>query len=254
MYYVGRSAQYGFNCVAVATSTTPGGPYTDRGPLARADGAADSAGRPIGCGDQTGYANIDPSPLAAADGRYLYLSTDNTCPAGSGACTSANGTPRPTISVIPLSPDGLSASGPRTALFSGDPGTWEAAGAAVPTVENPTALEHGGTYYVLYSGGDWQGAYGMGYATASSPGGPFTKGAENPILSETTAVLSPGGGDTPVTGPSGGAWLIYHGRDGSYANPRTLRIDPFSWTAGPAGTPDVPVIAGPTSTPQPATP
>jgi hypothetical protein len=259
MYHVGISAQFGFNCVAVATSPDPGGPYTDRGPLS--NGTVDGANRPVGCGDQTGYGNIDPSPFTdpAGGGSYLYVSTDHTCPSGASACTSANGKFSPTISVIPLAADGLSASGPRTALFSGAPGTWEAAGLATPIVENPSGLAHSSasgkrSYYLLYSGGNWQGAYGMGYATADRPDGPFAKSPANPILSETSAVRSPGGGDTPVIGPAGATWLVYHGRADSYANPRTLRIDPFSWTAGTSGTPDVPTISGPTSTPQPVAP
>ena len=48
--------------------------------------------------------------------------------------------------------------------------------------------------------------------------------------------------------------MVPNGWYGSYANPRTLRIDPLSWTAGPAGTPDAPTITGPTSTPQPTRP
>jgi beta-xylosidase len=108
-----------------------------------------------------------------------------------------------------------------------------------------------GTYYLLYSGGNWQGAYGMGYATAASPTGPFTKSPRNPILAGTPSVLSPGGADTPVIGPHGATWLVYHGRSSSLSAPRTLRIDPFSWSPG---TPAVPVISGPTSTPQPTLP
>jgi hypothetical protein len=92
----------------------------------------------------------------------------------------------------------------------------------------------------------------MGYATATSPTGPFTKAATNPILGQIPPVFSPGGGDTPVVGPRGGTWMVYHGRTGSYAIPRTLRIDPFSWRPS-AGT-DVPVLGGPTSTAQPLEP
>jgi beta-xylosidase len=258
MYHVGISAQFGFNCVAVATSPDPGGPYIDTGPLS--NGTVDGANRPVGCGDKTGYGNIDPSPFTdPADGRtYLYVSTDHTCPSGATACTSANGKFNPTISVIPLAADGLSATGPRTALFSGALGTWEATGLATAIVENPSGLAHsdasGNHYYLLYSGGNWQGAYGMGYARADRPDGPFVKSPANPILSETSAVRSPGGGDTPVIGPHGAAWLVYHGRVNSTANPRTLRIDSFSWTPGQSGTPDVPTISGPTSTPQPTAP
>jgi len=37
MYYVGQSAQLHLNCIGVATSPTPGGPYSDQGPLPGAD-------------------------------------------------------------------------------------------------------------------------------------------------------------------------------------------------------------------------
>jgi beta-xylosidase len=209
MYYVGLS-RYGVNCVAVATAVSPGGPYTDRGPL------SDGAGRAIGCGDATGLGNIDPSPFVDADGRaYLYVSTRR---------------PQPRISVIPLAADRLHAAGPRRALLSGH-------GAVV---EGPAVFRHRGTYYLLYSHGGYRGRYGMAYATARSPTGPFRRRAT--ILSQTRSVFSPGGGDVPVSGPHGGTWLVYHGRAGSYAAVRTLRVAPLRWHRG---RPDVPIVAGP---------
>jgi hypothetical protein len=254
MYYVGLSSSTNANCVGVATSSAPGGPYTDQGPLSNA--TTDAEGRPVGCGDNAGYGQIDPSLFIdpATGRRYLYVSEDFACPSQSTSCTSQNSTLQPTISVIPLSDDSLSATGPRTPLFSGDPGSWEAAGTDLPgstgvsTVEGPMMIEHDGTYYLLYSGGSWRSQYAMGYATASSPLGPFTKAAANPILQSTTSVIGPGGGDVPVTGPSGGLWLVYHGRSTS-DDVRVMRVDPFSWTLA-AGGPAVPTIGGPTSTPQ----
>jgi beta-xylosidase len=252
MYYVGLSAQLNVNCVGVATSPTPGGPYSDQGPLdlANSSGAISvsdptSASTPLGCGDAAGTGNIDPSPFIDPSGRaYLYVSTDRSCSGGS--CTL-----KPTISVIPLTPDFLRASGSRTALFSGDVGTWEASEVNAPTVEGPSMELHDGTYYLFYSGGSWQGAYGMGYATATSPMGPFAKSPSNPILAQSSAVLSPGGGDALVTGPHGGLWMVYAGRDSTYAEPRTLRLDAFTWKpATSADAPDIPVISGPTATPQ----
>lgn len=195
MYYVGLS-RYGVNCVGVAVSSAPGGPYTDLGPLAG------------GCG------NIDPSPFVDADGRaYLYVSTTR---------------PEPRISVIPLAPDRLHAAGSRHALLSGR-------GAVV---EGPAVFRHRGTYYLLYSHGRYRRRYGMAYATASSPTGPFHR--RGTILSQTPRVFSPGGGDVPVSGPHGGTFLVYHGRWGSYAALRTLRVAPLRWRRG---RPDVPVIA-----------
>jgi beta-xylosidase len=244
MYYVGLSSQFNFNCIGVAVATAPGGPYADRGPL----GPANSAGVPMGCGDDAAMGNNDPSPFTGADGQsYLYVSTANAC--AGGTCQRD-----PTISVIPLTSDRLQASGPRTPLFSGTAGTWEGDGVSPPVVENPVALLHGGTYYVLYSGGSYTGAYGMGYATSAAPTGPFTKSPNNPILAQTSSVYSPGGGDIPVTGPHAGTWMVYHGREGSYSAVRTLRIDPFSWTSTGDTTPAIPTISGPTDTPQPIAP
>jgi xylan 1,4-beta-xylosidase len=226
------------HCVGVAVSPVPGGPFTDLGPLTSTDGGVDASGRPIGCGDDAGYGNIDPAPFVDVDGRgYLYVSTDRRCDA-SGACV-----PEPTISVIPLSDDLLHAAGPRMPLLKGEPG-WESSGRR-PLVENPWMERRGSRYYLFYSGGDWRGAYGMGYATASSPTGPaFVRAPENPILRETESVRSPGGGMI-LRGPAGRDWLVYHGRAGAYEQPRTLRIDPVIWS------PDETVrIAGPTTGPQ----
>ena len=225
------------HCVGVAVSPAPGGPFTDLGPLTAADGEVDASGRPVGCGDDAGYGNIDPAPFVDADGRsYLYVSTDWRCDA-TGACVL-----EPTISVIPLSDDLLHAAGPRVPLLKGE-GGWELSGGR-PLVENPWMVRRGPSYHLFYSGGDWRGAYGMGHATGSSPAGPFVRTPENPILRETGSVRSPGGGMI-VRGPAGADWLVYHGRTGAYDQPRTLRIDPVVWN------PDETVrIAGPTTGPQ----
>jgi hypothetical protein len=237
MYYTGLSADYGVNCVATATATSPGGPYADQGPLM----PASDTGQPQGCADSAGRGNIDPSPFIDADGRaYLYTSTDFS-PTRL----------QPTVSVTPLAPDLTHASGPRVPLFSGDANTWEAAGVSAPTVEGPTMVLRKGTYYLLYSGGSWRAAYGMGYATGAAATGPFTKSPSNPIFAQTSSVLSPGGGDTPVVGPQGNLWLLYHARANSYNDPRTLRIDPLSWQPG---SPDAPLLGTPSATPQTTAP
>ena len=88
----------------------------------------------------------------------------------------------------------------------------------------------------------------QGYATASSPTGPFVKSGDNPVLREREGVLSPGGGMV-VTGPAGETWLAYHGRRGAYTNPRELRIDPVRFPA-----PSAFIVDGPTSSPHPTTP
>ena len=88
----------------------------------------------------------------------------------------------------------------------------------------------------------------MGYATASSPLGPFTKYAHNPILRGNAHVNGPGGGSV-VRGPHGGWWLAYHAWSGGpvhlSGDGRNLRIDPLTWKGNAVG------VRGPTTTPEP---
>jgi beta-xylosidase len=241
LYYTGLSEQFGVNCVAVASSPQPGGPFTDQGPLS--NGKLDAAGRPVGCGDDAGYGNIDPSPFVDTDGReYLYMSTDSAC-MSPGPCTGAGGgTLRPMISALTLAADHVTVVGPRHQLFSGNE-IWEIAGDHL-VVEGPHMEMHNGVYRLFFSGGDYGGSYGMGDAALTTPLGPAFQDPGNPILSRSDQVFGPGGGAT-ITGPHGGEWMLYHARLGSYQSPRQLFIDPVIWN------PDGSVrVAGPTSTPQ----
>jgi hypothetical protein len=235
---VNRNVTPNTNCIGVAMAPSPGGPFTDTGILDRDTGAVDQSGRPIGCGDDGGYSNIDPAPFVDADGNaWLYLSTGHLCqtPAPSGECPWNR-----VVSVIPLSDDLLTATGPRQPLVAnGEP--WDHG-----VVENPWPLRNGDTLELLYSGGVYTGKYGMGYATADSTTGPFAKVAGNPFLKDSSQVLSAGGGSV-ATGPKGAPWVVYHGRAGAYNQPRTLRIDSLQrWTDGTLATP------GPTSVPRTA--
>jgi beta-xylosidase len=85
---------------------------------------------------------------------------------------------------------------------------WEMASGHV--TEGPFLLKHGDTYYLMYSGsGADSPYYAIGYATASSPLGPFTKYAKNPIAKRTETVIGPGH-HCVVTGPDGDLWMLYH--------------------------------------------
>lgn len=58
---------------------------------------------------------------------------------------------------------------------------WEKKQAKV--VEGPSLLKKGNTYYLIYSANHYESQdYAVGYATASSPTGPWTKYSGNPIL------------------------------------------------------------------------
>lgn len=182
LYYSGR-APSGMHCVAVATASAPAGPYSDHGPIACQDGAA-----------AIGY--IDAWPLVANGRAYLYFSVD--------------GPDHHSISVLPLSPDMLSVAGPRKELLDVTQG-WERLGFA--TVEGPSVFAWGFHYVMLYSGGSWRGQYGMGFAVASSPMGPFVK-SDLPLLRSGGSLAGPGGGSFFLDN-SGAPWLAYHAWVGS---------------------------------------
>lgn len=94
--------------------------------------------------------------------------------------------------------------------------------------EGPFMLKHNGTYYLMYSGtGADSPNYGIGYATAKNPLGPFEKFAGNPIVSRGGKVFGPGH-HCVVEGPKGGLWLVYHQKwDDTQSYRRFLAIDPM---------------------------
>lgn len=236
MYYTGlnNAVTPPANCIGVAVSTSPTGPFTDTGILNTDPPSIDAKGRPLGCGDDVGYSNIDAAPfIDPVDGRgYLYLSTGHEAVSGDW---------QRTVSVIPLAADLIRAAGPRRPLFTMTQ-AWEG-----DVVEGPWMTRHGSGYYLLYSGGSFTNAtYAMGYALGSSPMGPFSKPSAVPILKSTPDVIGPGGGSV-VTGPAGDEWLLYHGRAVA-GGARTLRIDPLVWDD--AADPPTLTVRGPTTTPQ----
>jgi len=89
---------------------------------------------------------------------------------------------------------------------------WEnEAKAPWPVSEGPTVVKHDGLYYMLYSCNDYRNInYSVGYATATSPFGPWTKAAENPIISrQLTGINGTGHGDL-FSDKSGQLWYVFH--------------------------------------------
>jgi Beta-xylosidase len=64
---------------------------------------------------------------------------------------------------------------------------WEVvSGTQWPVTEAPAMLKHKNLYYLFYTANDFRSpAYNVGYATAPSPLGPFTKYEGNPIIRKT---------------------------------------------------------------------
>ena len=103
---------------------------------------------------------------------------------------------------------------------------WEKCSGEV--TEGPFMLKHNGVYYLTYSGtGADSPNYGIGYATANSPLGPFVKYAGNPIVHRSGNVLGPGH-HCVIAGPDGKLWLIYHQKWNAERNfHRFLALDPL---------------------------
>jgi beta-xylosidase len=116
------------------------------------------------------------------------------------------------------------------------------------TIEGAFAVKRGGRYYLFFSGGAWRKPnYGVGYAVADHPLGPWEVApGDGPTVLRTVpgAVIGPGHASI-VTTPSGEDWLVYHAwAPGGDA--RLMRIDRLEWTA------DGPRCDGPSLEPRPA--
>ncbi|PTY05578.1 glycoside hydrolase [Opitutaceae bacterium EW11] len=203
----------------VAVATHPAGPFRD-------------AGRDLFPDEPF---SIDASPFRdPADGRwYLYFAKDFFDErAGTGTA------------VVELADDMISTLGePRTVVRASSDWqifernrtwynrTWD----AWHTVEGPFVVEHDGQYFCFYSGGRWEGPdYGVSYAVAAHPMGPFRDewSHEGPAVlrGRPGEVLGPGH-NSIVLGPDGRAlFVVYHAWDAAQTA-RRMCIDPLIWTA-----------------------
>jgi len=151
MYYTVHDQRLGQQCISVARSSTPSGPFIDN-----------SIG-PLICQSVNG-GSIDPNPYVDTANGQLYLlwkSDDNSLGAG-----------HPThIWGQQLTADGLSLAGHRSpSLLLTESAPWQA-----PTVEGPTVVRHGGRYYLFYSANMFDTAQSaIGYATSRSLLGSYT--------------------------------------------------------------------------------
>jgi len=104
--------------------------------------------------------------------------------------------------------------------------TWEKK--HTPLTEAPWMLKHNGVYYLLYSAsGANTMEYAIGYATADSPLGPFTKYAGNPIIKKGDGVFGPGHASV-IRDLDGNLWMVYHQQqDSSIGWNRIICIDPI---------------------------
>ena len=113
--------------------------------------------------------------------------------------------------------------------------------------EAPTVFKRGKTYFMMYSANCYVDShYTVGYATAPSPLGPWTKAAENPILRNNPEVSGPGH-NAIIDSPDGKElFALYHTHQLLTGGAkRQLAIDPIRVIEEPGKPPRL-VIDGPT--------
>ncbi len=197
-----RGASPPTHCIAVATAADPDGPFVPR------------AGPPLVCQASLG-GDIDPEVVtdpAGPDGpqrpEYLIWKSDNNNLPGSGPAT---------IWAAPLANDGLSLSGPPTAIFRPQ-AAWEQ-----PIVEAPSMVRApDGSLWLFFSAGTgFAGShYGIGLARCASVLGPCQDASTQPFLASNAQ--GPGPGEESVfQAADGSTWLLY---DPWHTG---VRLDPF---------------------------
>ena len=216
-------------CLAVASSRSPAGPFTD-------------IGRPLLCGDS--FVNIDPMEYEdPATGKHLLYWGSGFQPIkvqelAANLTSFAPGT-RP-VDLVP-------------AVKSDDPAEYQR------LVEGAWVVRRGGYYYLFFSGDNCCGPrahYAVLIARSRSATGPFELAPDKVMLELGGKWLGPGH-NSLVTDDSGRDWLVYHAVDVGRprAKPtddvntrRIMLIDPIQWVDG------WPRIAGkvPSTGPRPA--
>jgi beta-xylosidase len=115
--------------------------------------------------------------------------------------------------------------------------------------EGSVTFKKDNTYYMMYSANHFGGQhYAIGYATASSPLGPYQKAANNPVLQKNTdkgGAVSGTGHNSIAYSPDGKEmFCVYHGRTAKTGDERVVFIDRMAVKNGRI------TVFGPTTTPQ----
>jgi beta-xylosidase len=197
-------------CIGIATSKHPGGPFV-------------AQSKPLIC-DFSAHGAIDPRAFLAPNGQlYLDWKSDNNA---------ANPAPFPPTHLYAqrLTRNGLSLAGPAHLLLSAD-APWQ-----INIIEAPDMVQARGHYFLFYSGA-WffSGAYGIGYATCKGPIGPCTdRTKKGPFVGSNKQGRGPGE-ESLFIDPKGQWWMLYSPWcSGFKGRPnRPLAIAPIAFKASP---------------------
>jgi beta-xylosidase len=239
--------------IGVAVADKPTGPFID------------IANQPI---FDPGYPIIDANVFFDADGKaYLYFS--RCCykhPVNSEIADVArkngwfNQIEESWVYGIELKPDFSGVVGEPVLLLrppvalSDKQAEWESRSVTAREVnrrwtEGSVTFKKGNTYYIMYSANYFGGRhYAIGYATAHSPLGPYTKAANNPVLQKNTeqgGTVTGTGHNSIAYSPDGkDMFCVYHARTDKTGDERVVCIDRMRVENG------IITILGPTTTPQ----
>ncbi|MGH9090912.1 MAG: family 43 glycosylhydrolase [Acidimicrobiales bacterium] len=169
-------------CVGVATSRSPTGPFV--------------AGAPAPTVCQTSeYGDIDPRTFVAPDGReWLYWKNDGNAVSAHPLTTH--------IYARRLAANGRTPVGPTTVLLANDL-PWEG-----PLVEAPDMVRDGRRYLLFFAGNSSDAEVnGVGLALCRGPGGPCTSPYAGPWLGSNAQGAGPG--EETVYAQNGVTWMLY---------------------------------------------
>lgn len=219
LYYTASDVKKSAQCIGVAESADPRGPFVD------------SRAEPIVCQTDLG-GSIDPDAFRDSDGKlFLYFKNDGN---RVHARTSLWGQP--------LAPDGLSVTGQPVELIKDDQ-AWEER-----VVEAPTMVRSPIGYELFFSGGffGWNpeegglSPYAMGYASCAGPLGPCNAARENPILHsfyDREAGCLSGPGHQSIFAVGARSFMSFHAWEASSGcrkvdDRRYLYVAPIFWKDG----------------------
>jgi xylan 1,4-beta-xylosidase len=201
IYYTARKKD-GPLCVAVATADSPGGPYTDRGPMVCQDAGSIDA---VAITDEKGV-------------RYLVWKEDGN----------SRKLPTP-LWAQPLSDDGTKLIGEPREILRNE-ASWEA-----HLIEGPFIQKRDGWFYLFYSADACCGRrcnYKLGVARSRALLGPWERHPKNPILAANDTWKCPGHGSV-VALPDNRTFLLYHAYEpaGFQYTGRQGLLDEVAWGA-----------------------
>jgi beta-xylosidase len=208
MYYTVRHRASGRQCISVATSSSPAGPF------------ADSSSGPLICQVDRG-GSIDPQPFVDDDGSaYLLWKSDDNALGRRTQLWSQR-----------LDASGLKVTGKKVAVLKQDR-AWED-----PVIEGPALVRRGNRYLLFYGANWWESpTAGIGYAVCDTPLGPCRKKTTKGPWLGSSAVVSGPAGPALFTDADGALSIAYHGwAPGQVGYPdgkRALWIDRLDFVSG----------------------